>query len=226
MGYEVLDVDMINMEELKGLVYSLTNKQLPLSQWYEKSLGSESIEEDGKDTILGDLKEYLDENYSWLWNTTYWTKTLVENTQYDAYFVSSSGDICYTESNACNGIPRAGVRPVVTISSTNIDYAIETKTDGNGTVAIEKVTASGGEVIKFTVTPKDGYVLSEVKVTDSEGNIVTITDYTFTMPNASVLVEAKFVPENPNTKTFLTIIPIIVFIAAAIVYVKTKTKVY
>ncbi len=234
-GYETLNVDMINMKELNELAYKISNKKLPLSSWWTNIYDETSYIE-GEDYNgyynLGDLKEYISDDYSWLWNTTYWTKTIsnafleTNSENNPVYFVTSTGEICSSESSYCVGIPRAGIRPVVTISNENISYIIETKTDGNGTVTAEKVTASGGETIKFTVTPNKGYVLSEVKVTDADGNVVTFTDYTFTMPNANVLIEATFVPANPNTKVFLTIIPIIVFIVSAIVYIKAKTKVY
>ncbi len=229
MGYEISDIDMLNIKDLDELVKEISGNNLPLANWYNATLGNSLDYNDYNE--LGDLTGYLSNDYSWLWSTTYWTKTAMGNLQdeyyaYMYYFVSSAGNICYSEGECDTGIPRAGIRPVVTLSISNIDYAIETKTDGNGTVTAEKVTAAGGEVIKFTVTPKEGYVLGEVKVTDALGNVITFTDYTFTMPNANVLIEATFVPKNPNTKVFLTIIPIIVFIVSAIVYFKSKTKVY
>ena len=79
-------------------------------------------------------------------------------------------------------------------------FNIETKTDGNGTISTKKIKAESGEEIMFTITPKEGYILSEVKVIDANGNILTFTDNTFTMPSSNVTIEATFVPENPNTK--------------------------
>ncbi len=90
-------------------------------------------------------------------------------------------------------------------------YKIEVKTDGNGTITAEKTSFKNFEV-KFTVTPKEGYVLDVVKVTDASGNVVYFKDYTFTMPSANVTIEATFVkdtnasesaekPEEKNPKT-------------------------
>ena len=79
-------------------------------------------------------------------------------------------------------------------------FNIETKTDGNGTISTKKIKAESGEEIMFTITPKEGYILSEVKVIDANGNILKFTDNTFTMPSSNVTIEATFVPENPNTK--------------------------
>ncbi len=84
-------------------------------------------------------------------------------------------------------------------------YDIETKTDGNGDIKVEN-TSKSGEEITYEVTPKKGYVLGVVKVTDSNGNTIEFTSNRFTMPNSDVTIEATFIPEvlsiitNPETK--------------------------
>ncbi len=103
------------------------------------------------------------------------------------------------------------------------DYLVETKTDGNGEVKASRVRANDGDAIEFTVTPKEGYVLGEVKVTDSNGNVVIFTDYKFTMPSADVLIEATFIPINPNTSAIsvtLIVILSIIFGIGLIVAIK------
>lgn len=75
-------------------------------------------------------------------------------------------------------------------------YNVYSKTDGNGEVTISKDTNYIGENVTFIVTPNEGYVLGTVKVTDSNGNILTFTDYVFSMPSADVTIEAYFVKEN------------------------------
>lgn len=88
-------------------------------------------------------------------------------------------------------------------------YEITTEVTGKGTIEVSEDKTRAGEHVKFTVTPEKGYVLSEVKVTDSAGNVLIFTDYEFTMPTADVLIEAKFVPEileNPATKDSIIII--------------------
>ena len=128
MGYQVSKIDLINMKELSDLVKEISGKALPLTEWYDDSYGKDpNVEDEVEVYNLGDLKEYVSNDYRWLWNTTYWTRTFVGN-NYDGpgvrdsgkvYFVSSSGDICYSWSG-CGGIPRAGLRPVVTMSKDNI----------------------------------------------------------------------------------------------------------
>lgn len=93
----------------------------------------------------------------------------------------------------------------------NIDYLINTKTDGNGIIISTKEHAAKGEEINFELKPSDGYVLSEAKVTDSNGNVIVFTENTFTMPSADVLIEATFKKaeapkeDNPETADFISL---------------------
>ncbi len=76
---------------------------------------------------------------------------------------------------------------------------IDTKVvSGKGSIKAVN-SARPGEPITFVVTPEEGYELGVVKVTDALGNVVYFNSYTFTMPNANVLIEATFVPKNPKT---------------------------
>ena len=82
---------------------------------------------------------------------------------------------------------------------------IDTNIIGKGTINVNKTDSAGNKVV-FQITPEEGYVLSVVKVTDSNGNVITFTDYTFTMPNADVTIEAIFVLDNPKTSDIFAIV--------------------
>ena len=66
----------------------------------------------------------------------------------------------------------------------------------NGTVTADKAFAAEGDTVTLTVTPDEGYELDDVAVTylDAEGNwkFVPVTDNTFVMPAAEVIVNAYF----------------------------------
>lgn len=79
-------------------------------------------------------------------------------------------------------------------------YNIETKNDGNGKIEV-KESSKPGETVTFVVTPNDGYKIDIIKVTDADGNVLTFTDNTFTMPNANVVVEVSFTKEVKNSET-------------------------
>lgn len=100
------------------------------------------------------------------------------------------------------------------LSEVYYTFIVNTKTDGNGEITFERKTNGDEDIIEFEVKPNEGYVLGEIKVTDSEGNTIIFTDYKFIMPSADVLIEATFVPKNPNTDTFFTVIAVIMVIAA------------
>ncbi len=103
-------------------------------------------------------------------------------------------------------------------------YKVETKTDGNGSIDYKRYADGNNEYVEFTVTPKEGYVLGEVKVTDANGNIVKFTDYKFSMPNADVLIEATFVPVNPNTNSFVPTIFIIAILSGLLIFLFESKK--
>ena len=239
LGYEVSDVDMYNIKDINDLVHSISNKNLPLVNWYRASLGEEPIEEDGHYfNSIGDLKDYLSNDYKWLWNTSYWMKTMADSTGSYAYFVSSSGEICYS-STGCSGIPRAGLRPVVTLDKSNIKYKIFTKTDGNGTIDVID-SAFGNDTIQFKATSKQGYKLKGITVTTDSGEkvefregeitnkngIYSIDKNKFTMPFENVTIEARWGTDilNPNTGMFYSIIFIIILVIGISTYIFTKKK--
>ncbi len=80
----------------------------------------------------------------------------------------------------------------------------------NGTVAFDKNNASKGSTVTITVTPKEGYVLDTLTVTDAKNNKMNLTDkgggkYTFIMPDSKVNVDAQFIkaddkPDIPATE--------------------------
>lgn len=108
-----------------------------------------------------------------------------------------------------------------------IPLNITTKVIGTGKGKIEAInTARYGEDVTFKVTPDNGYILGEVKVTDSQGNTVIFTDNTFTMPNADVLIEVTFnLEENSETSDLiLTLCTILIISGILLSYVNYKKK--
>lgn len=119
------------------------------------------------------------------------------------------------------------------ISEYAINYNIETKTDGNGTVTSSKVKAYQNEEIEFTITPNEGYKIKEVRVTDEKGNTIIYTSNKFTMPSANVLIEASFTRNyiddlsniiNPPTGELSIILIIGIMIIAFIGITRNKKK--
>lgn len=66
-----------------------------------------------------------------------------------------------------------------------------------GTVKLSPTNASAGQRVTITVKPNSGYELDTLTVTNSKGNILTLTDqgdgkYTFTMPSSKVSIDVRF----------------------------------
>ena len=186
-------------------------------------------------TAKMDIKEYVPEKYSWLYDRTYWLGSgYIINPNYHLNaddYISNEGLLCALGRGECVALPYPignGLRPLVTIKTSDIEFKIETKTDGHGTVKAEKESAKEGEVIKITVIPDEGYTLGVIKVTDGNGKVVYFTDYSFTMPNTNVLIEATFVKEkeNPETKDVAISLLFIVFILSTGIVLYNKKRLF
>ena len=103
-----------------------------------------------------------------------------------------------------------------------IENNIKTNVVGKGSVIVVDSSLAGNDVT-FKVEPQEGYVLSVVKVIDQKGNIVTFTDYTFTMPSADVTIEAVFI-KNPDTLDGV-IVFLLVFAVSSLIVVFYKNKI-
>ena len=71
----------------------------------------------------------------------------------------------------------------------------------NGSVSIDKTSASKGSTVTVTVKAKDGYKLDKLTITDAKGKTVEVTDkgngkFSFVMPEGKVTVTPTFVADN------------------------------
>ena len=76
-------------------------------------------------------------------------------------------------------------------------YKITVNANSGGTVSVSPAEAAEGEKVEIKVTPKSGYRMKTLTVTDVTGKNVTVsTDnngkYTFVMPEGNVTVKATF----------------------------------
>lgn len=234
-GYEIKNIELIKLGGFNNLIKKVSGKDLDLGlDSYFINLDTNTIwEQIGEyaelEAIHLNIKDYIPNKYSWIDSTTYWLgSSLVDNRYNEIYdiFMTTLGDLCAV-NRGCSGFTKfgAGIRPVLTIPNKDISFRIKTKTDGHGTIKSSKRTSKGGEEISFEIIPNKGYVLSLVKVTDSEGNKVTFTDNKFTMPNDNVLIEATFEIENPLTSMFLPSSLIVLFLIAFAFFVKTLIRI-
>ncbi len=91
-----------------------------------------------------------------------------------------------------------------------LPHNITVTVEGEGEVKANEQSFSGKKEI-IEITPKAGYKVESVTVTDTEGNIIEVEDNSFTMPASDVTIAVKIVEEvieeapvieNPNTNAF------------------------
>ena len=122
---------------------------------------------------------------------------------------SQTGEMRYT----CTVCQATKTEPIPRLPSSggggggSTTYAITVEDAANGTVEASERRASRGDTVTLTVTPESGYALDALTVTDSTGDEIALKAedsnvYTFTMPRASVTVEATFTAQTVPTLTF------------------------
>ena len=131
-GFDIINYDLLSVNELNNLTYKITKSYLPLEEWADNEW--EEVENIKVSYwIVGSIKEYLPDEFDWIYGTTYWTKTAIPK-YYDnsdgeldiyssdryLYFVDTLGNLC--NAYGCDAALGAGIRPVIEISKDDIDY--------------------------------------------------------------------------------------------------------
>lgn len=108
--------------------------------------------------------------------------------------------------------------PEILIDKYDINiFDIRTIVNGEGTIDVQD-NAIGGDLVKFEVIAKEGYVLEKLSIKDEFGNSLPVSDYTFKMPNSNVTIMAIFVPKNPKTEDKINFVIPIVLISFDILF--------
>ena len=87
-----------------------------------------------------------------------------------------------------------------------LEYDIETVSSNEGEFTYEnKVDENGESYVELKITPKDGYSVEEIIVTDSNGERIEVTNNKFYRPLNDVKIEVKYVKGEylPIPDTFL-----------------------
>ncbi len=99
--------------------------------------------------------------------------------------------------------------PTIIVSGTTA-YTMTIGATENGSINVNDNTTFSGTLKKVTVVPADGYVVSAVKVTDANNNLLPVTkvsntdnEYVFSFPKSSVTVTAEFVPGQTAAVRFI-----------------------
>ena len=88
-------------------------------------------------------------------------------------------------------------------SSSGSSTTVSASKSDNGSVSIDKTSASKGSTVTVTVKAKDGYKLDKLTITDAKGKTVDVIDkgngkFSFVMPEGKVTVTPTFVADNDS----------------------------
>ena len=212
LGITVNAIDLLSISELDETINRISNKRLPLIDWSNQSRTNM-----GSLAEFGEIKSYIPKEYSWLYSTTYWLKTILYsyymNNGYSfiaSYytFVYTDGKLCGAGFDYCVTTTKigTGIRPIVVIPN-ELLYKINKKITGKGMIEVED-EAVGNSQIYIKVTPKEGYKLNKIIIKNDNdeqveldvGETITNSDGTisfdkgqFTMPFENVTIEAEFI---------------------------------
>lgn len=240
-GYEVKDVNMLTLDDINTIVKK-ADKSIPYADWYNhtREIVPPHFE-------FGSLKDFISQKEEFLYGTTYWIRTGYDRSANSGnmigtdniVFVNTNGGVCGSGiitgtyyNNNCQTFLHlqtslgAGLRPLVSISPNELQYLIQTDSNGGGNIEVVE-TSLGGEKIQFKISTNRGYKLgsiivktdsgeevefSEDEITVGEGEIISISTNKFTMPFENITIQARFKPENiiTNPKTGASVLIIIV----------------
>lgn len=253
-NYSLTEIDLLSLDDLNSIIKK-NNKVIPFADWYNHT--REIVPPHYE---FGSLNELLVSHQSFLYNTTYWLKNGYDiNNSFNppitnsVVFVNSIGGVCGSNTftfpagynSNCQVIlgvstqMGAGIRPVITIPSNELQYLIQTKTDGNGTIEVVE-NALGNETIQFKATSKKGYKLKSIVITTDSGEVVefdegeiiqnedgtySIDKSKFTMPFENVTIEARWSLDIMNPKTGRKLSLFILLIVILFVSIKEYYKI-
>lgn len=232
-GYNILSTTIPTLDDLSNAAKTVLGK--PFDYENDWSAIGEAPEYDvpysgwrGNLTVRNmAIKEYFGDDYSWLWDRSYWlrtaTKYLYHNNENDpsGLFVNQRGDICSTSihqsvgSGGCGLLLGSklglGLRPLITVDA--VRFRIRTESTDGGEVEAPSV-AFGNDNIALRAIAKAGYrlagltaqteagstiVLSEEELErDNDGNIVLRADR-FTMPFRNVVIKTSWESSIPES---------------------------
>lgn len=207
--YSVDDVSFIGLKNTLDLLKKVSGQNIDVVLTYD-------------DSFLGkmDIKDYVPEQYSWIYSITYWLgsgfnltvdqwQQTQQGSQYNDYFISNEGLLCAIGRGECSYFEYPignGVRPMVTIPLTAIynEYNIEKEVEGKGNIEVVN-KAFADDKITFRVETQPNYKIGSITIIDKSGNSVTfkedeliqnedgtISVNSFTMPSNDVKIIAKF----------------------------------
>lgn len=172
----------------------------------------ESVDKSGMDTLIQRAEEIMEDS-----NLDFETSNEIDQKLVDAVILASSVRNNKTATIEHVDTATAKLTAALELQNQNPSYeieSIETEEQENGTITFSKESARTGDLVAFSVTPKENYKICKVTVQTEDGTEVPVTiDLTtgigsFTMPAGKVGVKVVYelitsepapTPDQPST---------------------------
>ena len=157
-------------------------------------------------TISDDLlDEYENDGYCRYLDFS--TMSIVNDKLYLPYSLTSFGCAERFNFTDANEFVKEAIPMVSFTLKFDLNFEVETVESSEGEISYEtKEDEDGKSYVELKITPKDGYSVKEIIVTDSNGNKIEVTNNKFYKPLNDVKVEVKYVEGEylPIPDTFLS----------------------
>ena len=181
-GYELESI-MVNGEVIKGNKFAMPDCEVTVKVTFKKCIYKISVNTSTTGTAVVSKTK-----------ANYGDEITVETTPDNGYKLSkiavktAGGDTVKVTGNTFI-MPDEDV--TVNVTFAKISYQIVCEETQNGMISVV-ASAKMGNHITVVATPDEGYEFAGMIVVDSDGNEITVTDNTFTMPASPVTITASF----------------------------------
>lgn len=178
-GFAANELNILKVSDIKKYF----NVDLPLKEWGDNL---NIINKGFNDSLIyGNLNDYIDNKYNWLWSTTYWTSTSQSNSFNNMFFIDTLGNLC--NEDYCTSLISAGVRPIINFNS-DILYRINVIDDGNGSVDYKIINGK----IQLKYIPNINYEIDTIKAYDSNNNVLKIENDMIDLLEDDITINVSF----------------------------------
>lgn len=175
-GVETKKIDILSMKDINEFVKENGGGYLPSN-------------------FNGNLLEFIDIRYDFLWRLKINLKTVVDANKITNGLILENGKVQEQSLEE-----KFYFRPVIDVDVREIEFRVDVITRGDGNVEMNQEIFLPGEVVTYDAIAREGYKVTRVLVMDSQGIEVETTDNRFIMPKSDVRIKAFFEPESSEEK--------------------------
>ena len=176
-GVETKKIDILTMQDINEFVKENGGGYLPKN-------------------FNGDLLEYIDIKYDFLWQRKINLKTVVDDKKITKILLLDDGKV---QEKALGD--KFYFRPVIDVDVREIEFRVDVINYGEGEVDLDQEIYLPGELVTFDARVNEGYLVDEIVAFDSNGELIEMNDNRFIMPDSDVRLRAYYKSEVDDEET-------------------------